>query len=95
MKGRSQAVAAQPEQPQRDRDRVYLTLEEAADLARFDTCQKPVVAFRKWAMRAGLPVCRRGRVLLVERRVLEAFLNGDSWTRRHRPVLVHGRQSRG
>lgn len=53
----------------------YLTLDEAAHYARFDYCAHPTTAFRKWANRKGLPFTRRGRVLLVERRVLESFLN--------------------
>lgn len=51
-----------------------LTLEEGARLCRFDTCQDPVQAFRKWLRRQGVPVVRRGRMLLVERRVLDAML---------------------
>lgn len=60
-----------PDQPE------YLTLAEGARLLRFDaTAASPVPAFRKWLRREAVPVRRRGRVLLVERRELEAALRG-------------------
>ena len=61
-----------------------LTLEEGARLCRFDVTAPaaPVNGFRKWLVRQGVPVLRRGRVLLVERRVLMAYLRGDQWARR-------------
>ena len=62
----------------------YLTLAEAADFCRFDTCANPVIAFRKWCRRHHVPVVRRGRVLLVNRQVLEHFLEGKAWTVRRR-----------
>jgi hypothetical protein len=52
-------------------DSPFLTLEEGARLCRFDaTAAQPVLAFRKWLRRHAVPVVRRGRVLLVDRRVL-------------------------
>lgn len=57
------------------RESPYLTMEEAARFCRFDaTADKPAVAFRRWLHRHAVPVVRRGRVLLVDRRVLEATL---------------------
>lgn len=52
----------------------FFTLEEAADYARFDDCEKPVVAFRKWARREHIPLIARGRKLLVEKAVLKSKL---------------------
>lgn len=57
------------------RDSPYLTVEEGARFCRFDvTALNPTVAFRKWLARQAVPVVRRGKVLLIERRVLEAVL---------------------
>jgi hypothetical protein len=58
-------------------DSPYLTLDEGARFCRFDTCQKPAVAFRQWLRRQNVPIVRRGRKLLVERHVLEAVLLSD------------------
>jgi hypothetical protein len=57
----------------------YLTTEEGARLLRFDATApaSAVVSFRQWLRREGVPVLRRGRVLLVERRELEAALRRD------------------
>jgi hypothetical protein len=53
----------------------FLTLEEGARFCRFDaTAADPADAFRKWLHRHSVPVVRRGRVVLVERRVLEDLL---------------------
>lgn len=58
-------------------DSPYLTLDEGARFCRFDaTAVNPAVAFRKWLHRQAVPIVRRGRVLLVERRVLDAVLRG-------------------
>jgi hypothetical protein len=59
----------------------YLTLDEGATLLRFDVTSpaNPRKAFGKWLRRHAVPVLRRGRVLLVERRVLVAMLKGDAW----------------
>lgn len=58
---------------------VYLTLDEGAKLLRFDATapNNPTKAFTKWLHRQAVPVVRRGSRgrLLVERRVLLAFLN--------------------
>ena len=48
-------------------------LREAARLCRFDaTADHPEVAFRQWARRHAVPALRRGRVLLFDRRVIDA-----------------------
>ena len=63
-----------------------LTEAEAADHCRyFDRgCANPVRAFQKWARRVGIPVKRAGRKRLYDPRVLDAFLDGETWTTRHR-----------
>ena len=48
----------------------YLTSEEAARDLRFSTAPH----FRRWAKRRGLRPSRRGRVLLWERRYLDAVI---------------------
>lgn len=58
-------------------DSPYLTLDEGARLCRFEQCVRPDVAFRQWLRRNGVPVLKRGRKLLVERRVLEAVLHDE------------------
>lgn len=65
-----------------------LTEREAAEHCRyFDRgCTKPVEAFQKWARRAGVPVKYVGRSRLYDPRVLDAFLERETWTRRHQPV---------
>ena len=67
----------------------YLRTDEAARFLRFDGPRARAL-FRKWALRHRVPVCRRGRTLLYERRVLEAFLKGQDWTVRR---AVHGSKS--
>jgi hypothetical protein len=54
----------------------YLTTGEGARLARFDLTapHNPRMAFRKWLRRWNIPVLRRGRVLLVDRRLVLAAL---------------------
>lgn len=56
-------------------DSPFLTLEEGARFARFDDCVNPVRAFYKWLGREAVPVRRRGRKVLIERRVLEHHLS--------------------
>lgn len=55
-------------------DSPFVTLEEGARYCRFDDCKNPVIAFRKWLYRANVPFRKRGRKLLVERRVLDRML---------------------
>lgn len=55
-------------------DSPFLTLEEGARYARFDDCADPVRAFYKWLGREAVPVRRRGRKVLVERRTLDVHL---------------------
>jgi hypothetical protein len=57
-----------------------LTMAEAAVLLRFDATapSNPVKAVRQWLHRQATPVVRRGRVLLVERRVLLAVVRQDT-----------------
>lgn len=54
----------------------YLTLDEGAKLLRFDVTapSDPRKNFRLYLHRHAIPVLRRGRVLLIDRRVLEATL---------------------
>lgn len=99
MKRLRQSVTTCPEQPQGnahvagecgDPASPYLLTDEAARFLRFPSAH----LFRKWAGRNRVPVQRRGRTLLYERRVLVAFLNGEAWTVRHsaqsvsRPRLI-------
>lgn len=49
----------------------YLTVPEAADYTR----RPSVNAFRKWAYKARLPVCRAGRAVLYRRRDLDRALS--------------------
>lgn len=65
---------------------VYLLTAEAADLLRFNTPH----LFHKWALRNRVPVLRRGRTLLYERRVLEALLR----QKRHGARTVTAQPSR-
>jgi hypothetical protein len=77
---------AAPEQAAGRLDSPFLTMEEGAQLARFDVTapSDPVRLFRAWVRSEGIPVARRGRRLLIERRVLEAYLRGEAWTTRRR-----------
>jgi len=54
----------------------YLTVDEGARLLRFDVTApgNPRECFRQYLRRHAVPVLRRGRVLLIDRRVLEATL---------------------
>lgn len=62
-------------------DSPHLTMAEAARYLRFDaTSRTPERACRRWIREQGIPVKRRGRVLLVEQRILDAYLDG-----KHRP----------
>jgi hypothetical protein len=57
-------------------DSPYLTVDEAARFCRFDATAPQSIAksFRAWLHRQAVPIIRRGRVLLIEKRVLEAAL---------------------
>jgi hypothetical protein len=61
-------------------------MEEGARYARFDATapSDPVRLFRAWVRSEGIPVSRRGRRLLIDRRVLDAYLRGEQWTKRRR-----------
>lgn len=63
------------------REQEFLTLREAAELLRFtETAPKaPEQACREWLNRHAIPVIRRGRVYLLERRVLMAWLESNKW----------------
>ncbi len=66
-------------------------LTEAEATARvkvFDQCKHPVRQFREWACRQGVPVKRVGRRRLYEPRILDAFLNRENWTKRHKTVAA-------
>lgn len=56
----------------------YMTAEETA---RYMRCPN-VRAFYEWRKTHPLPECRRGRQLLFDRRVVDAFLRGELWTKR-------------
>lgn len=58
----------------------WLTTEEAARYLRFPS----VRAFYAWLDRNNIPKSRRGRVLLFERRILDAYIRGELWTKRRR-----------
>lgn len=62
-----------------------LTEREAAEHCRyFDRgCANPVRAFQQAARRLGVPVKYLGRTRLYDPRVLDAFLERATWTRRH------------
>jgi hypothetical protein len=64
------------------RESEFLTLGEGAELLRFTVTapKEPVQAFREWLHRHAVPIVRRGRVLLVERRVLLDWLHQNTWT---------------
>ncbi len=55
----------------------YLLTHEASRYLRFTSAR----LFYKWAIRQRVPVLRRGRTLLYDRRVLDAFIRGASWTK--------------
>lgn len=56
----------------------YLTLAEGARFWRFDaTAVNPKEAFRRWLHRNAVPIRRRGKTLLVEKRLVEAVLDRD------------------
>lgn len=63
---------------------VLLTEAEAAARVRvFDGCKNPVRQFQEWARKVGLPVKRIGRKRAYDARVLDAFIDGQRWTKRH------------
>ena len=93
MKHRFQAAASATEQADRDLNLAeqigdplspYLLTDEAARYLRFASAH----LFRKWATRCRVPVQRRGRTLLYDRRVLDAFLNLKPWTLRHSDTVA-------
>jgi len=51
----------------------YFRSDEAAEYLRFPNLK----AFQEWSRRHRIPCCRRGRVLLYERRVLDALVQAD------------------
>jgi hypothetical protein len=74
---------------QRQLDIVLLTETEAAQRFRyFDRgCADPVRSFQQLARRKGIPCKFSGRARLYDPRVLEAFMEREGWTLRHkRPV---------
>lgn len=74
-----------PERQAHVAESILLTEAEAAAHCRyFDRgCVHPVRAFQQWARAAGVPVKRVGRARLYDPKVLDAFLDGKLWTRRH------------
>jgi hypothetical protein len=73
--------APKPEQPRAHvmREPEYLLLDEVMVLLRFDVTapRKARAATWNYLLRHAVPVLRRGRVLLIERRVLDVVLRGD------------------
>ena len=65
---------------------VLMTEREAAEHCRY--CDRglvdPVRSFQQWARRMGVPVKYVGRTRLYDLRVLDAFLDRASWTRRYK-----------
>jgi hypothetical protein len=55
-------------------DSPFLTVAEAARHCRFDDCANPAAAFTRWRRTHAIPVCQRGRRILVERAVLDDAL---------------------
>jgi hypothetical protein len=57
----------------------YLTIAEGARFLRFDVTapSDPEGAFRRWLRRQAVPLRKRGRTILIERRHLEAFLEQE------------------
>jgi hypothetical protein len=51
-------------------------------------CVNPVRAFQQCARRLGIPVKYAGRVRRYDPRVLDAFMERETWTRRHRPTVT-------
>lgn len=80
--GQLKASRPAAQQAQGDSDVVhlpeYLLLDEVARICRFDVTapSRPSAAAWEWLRREAVPVLRRGRTLLVERRVLDAVLRG-------------------
>ena len=77
---RLQAVPPPAQQSERHTDPVFLTLKQAAERYQFGefSPHDPVAGFRKFARRAGLPLCGHGRHLLVETRIADEFMRGHA-----------------
>lgn len=60
----------------------YVTEGEAASYLRFDTAKDPARAFRQWASRQGVAVCKRGRVSLYLVADLDDAVRGPRDTRK-------------
>jgi hypothetical protein len=70
-----------------DQPIVLLTEAEAAARVKvLDGAKNPARQFREWATRKGVPVKYVGRRRAYDERLLLAFIDGESWTRRHRPL---------
>lgn len=71
---------------------LLLTETEAARHCRyFDRgLLNPVRAFQVFARRAGIPVKRAGRARLYDPRILDAFLDREDWTQRHKAGTTPG-----
>lgn len=69
----------------------YLLTDEAARYCRFDratngeprSVPESMRMFREWAARKNIKPCQGCRILRWDRRVLDAFLRGEPWTKRH------------
>jgi hypothetical protein len=73
---------------QRQPDVPLLTEAQAAERAKyFDRgCANPVRAFQQMARRLGMPCKFAGRARLYDPRVVDAFMDREPWTRRHKPT---------
>jgi hypothetical protein len=83
MTDRSRARASDVAEPEIGiRDSPFLTLAEGARFCRFDATapRHTTEVFRQWLRRHNVPLVRRGRVLLVDKKVLETVLR-DGGTR--------------
>lgn len=74
------------------RESASATISEAAAAEHcgyFDrSCKDPVRAFQRWARRWGVPVKRVGRARRYDPRVLDAFMDREAWTSRHREPVA-------
>jgi hypothetical protein len=67
----------------------YITADEAASYLRFDRAEDPARAFRQWAARQGVPVCKRGRPSLWMVADLDDAVRGPRETRKQIQAEQH------
>jgi hypothetical protein len=73
---------------ERQLDVVGLTESQAAKYCLYFErgCANPVRAFQQMARRLGIPCKYSGRSRVYDPRVLDAFMDREAWTRRHKPT---------